>query len=115
MEKHETYCDYQTQQCSVCQSSISKKDFSQHVTKCTLVRLTCPECKIAFTQDEMGEHHTDVVCLKEQLRQLRQDSEENKRRFEKQSEEYNLELQKLRQNNDEYTRKIMKIQEYLCK
>jgi hypothetical protein len=87
-------------------------DFSEHVTKCTSVRLICPECKLAFTQGDMSERHTYVVCLKEQLRQ---DSEENKRRFEKQSEEYNRELQKLRQDNDEYTRQIMKIEEYLCK
>ncbi len=108
-------CDYQTQQCSGCRSQITKKDFSQHVAQCTWIGLTCPDCKLVLTRDNISERHTDVVCLKEQLRQLRQDSEENKRKFEKQSEEYNRELQKLRQDNDQYTRQLRKIEEYLCK
>lgn len=83
--------------------------------QCTSLEITCPKCQLVFNRGEINERHTNVVCLKEQLRQVRQVSEENKRNFEKQSEEYNYELQKLRQINDEYAKQIKKIEDYLCK
>jgi hypothetical protein len=112
LEKHQALCDYQTQQCSGCQLLITKKDFSQHVSKCTSIELTWSDCKLVFIRGDISEPHTNAVCLKEQFRQ---DFEENKRKFEKQSEEYKRELQKLRQDNDEYIRQIKKIEDYLRK
>jgi len=58
---------------------------------------------------------TEIQDLKQQIQQLRQESIENKDKFEKQLQEYQQELQKLRDENCRYIKQIYRIQEFLCK
>jgi len=87
LEKHEQECGYQPQQCPGCRSEILKKDFDNHTKSCALIKLTCQECKLVYKRGDAATVHTESICLKEQLRQLRDESKENKREI------YELKLQ----------------------
>ncbi len=79
LDKHEIECGYQPQQCPGCRSEILKKDFYNHKKNCPLIELTCQDCKLVYKAGEAATKHTDNICLREQLRQLRDESKENKR------------------------------------
>ena len=71
-------CGYQTQQCPGCRSQILKKDFQNHNKSCALVELICQDCQFAYNRREAITKHTENICLKEQLRQLREECKKNK-------------------------------------
>ncbi|CAF1247441.1 unnamed protein product [Rotaria sordida] len=75
LEKHETMCGYQLIKCTGCLSEILKKDFSEHQLQCPLTVTTCADCKIVYKQNDVFKHHSDAICLREQLRHLRQESQ----------------------------------------
>jgi len=64
-----------------------KKDFDNHTKNCALIKLTCEDCKLVYARRVASTEHTENICLKEQLRQLRDESKENKREI------YELKLQ----------------------
>lgn len=76
MEKHEIACDYQRQQCPGCRLQMLKKDFHNHVNECPAVELTCDDCKIVYRRSETMIKHTESKCLKEQLKQMRDECKE---------------------------------------
>jgi len=57
------------------------KDFVNHEMNCTLIELTCEDCQLVYKKNEADIKHTENICLKEQLRQLRNESKENKRQL----------------------------------
>jgi ribosomal protein S15P/S13E len=69
------------QQCPGGRSLILKKDFPQHEVQCILIERTCQDCKIVYKQHDGSSSHTDVMCLREQIRLLRQDYEQNKQKL----------------------------------
>ncbi len=69
-------CDYQLQRCPGCQSHILKKDFVNHVNECISIELTCDDCKMIYKRGEAATRHTENKCLKEQLRQIRDEGKE---------------------------------------
>jgi hypothetical protein len=69
------------QQCPGCRSPILKKDFPQHEIECVLIEVACQDCKIVYKQHDAASSHTDVMCLREQIRLLRQDYKENKQQL----------------------------------
>ena len=79
LERHEVQCGYQSQQCPGCRQQILKKDFAEHKTQCPLIELTCADCKLVYQRRDATARHTEAACLKEQLKQIRHESEENKR------------------------------------
>ncbi len=79
LDKHEIECGYQSQQCPGCQSQILKKDFDNHKSNCASIEMTCEDCKFVYKRGDVATIHTENICLKEQLRQLRDESKENKR------------------------------------
>ncbi|CAF1375471.1 unnamed protein product [Rotaria sordida] len=79
LDKHETECGFQYQQCPGCQSQILKKDFDNHTSSCASIELTCQDCKLIYKRGEAAKKHTEKICVKEQLRQLRDECKENKR------------------------------------
>ncbi len=56
-----------------------KKDFDNHTKNCALIELTCQDCKFVYKRGDAAMQHTENICLREQLRQLRDESKENKR------------------------------------
>jgi hypothetical protein len=78
LDKHEAECDYQSQQCPGCRSRILKKDFDDHTRSCASVELTCQDCKLIYKRGEAVTKHAENICLKEQLRQVREESKKNK-------------------------------------
>ena len=76
MEKHELECDYQLQQCPGCRLQILTKDFLDHINACLSIELTCDDCKIVYRRGESMIKHTEMKCLKEQLRQMRDECRE---------------------------------------
>jgi phage-related minor tail protein len=82
MEKHELQCDYRPHQCPGCQLQMLKKEFDNHVINCASIELTCEDCKVVYKKDEGVIKHTENICLKEQLRQLRNESKENQRQLQ---------------------------------
>lgn len=76
MEKHELECDYQLQQCPGCRLQILRKDFLDHINACLSIELTCEDCKIVYRRGETMFKHTEIKCLKEQLRQMRDECRE---------------------------------------
>ena len=79
LERHETQCGYQSLQCPGCRQRILKKDFDEHKAQCPLIELTCADCKLTYQRRDATARHTEATCLKEQLKQIRNESEENKR------------------------------------
>jgi hypothetical protein len=53
-------------------------DLVKHENECTLIELTCPECKLVYNRADADTKHTETICLKEQFRQLRDESNKNK-------------------------------------
>ena len=81
LEKHEE-CSYQFLKCPGCRAEVLKKDFSKHTSSCGSIELTCQDCKLIYKRGDAGTKHTESVCLREQLRQLRNESKENKREIQ---------------------------------
>jgi hypothetical protein len=78
LEKHESQCDYQPKQCPGCQLEVTKNDFANHEASCPLIELTCFDCKFVYKRCDASTKHTENVCLREQLRQLRNEFQANK-------------------------------------
>ncbi len=53
-----------------------KKDFINHVNECIAIELTCDDCKMVYKRGEASMKHTENKCLKEQLRQIRDECKE---------------------------------------
>jgi len=68
LETHEEECGYRQKDCSGCQNQISKKDFNDHFGTCPSVVLTCSECNADYRRKDQ-DGHTDIVCIRAQLRQ----------------------------------------------
>ncbi|CAF3980570.1 unnamed protein product [Rotaria sp. Silwood1] len=79
LDKHEIACGFQSQQCSGCQLQILKKDFDNHMSNCPSMQVTCQDCKLIYKRGDTAITHTENICLREQLRQLRDECKENKR------------------------------------
>ncbi|CAF3769508.1 unnamed protein product [Rotaria sp. Silwood1] len=79
LDKHEIECGFQSQQCSGCQLQILKKDFDNHMSNCPSMQVTCQDCKLIYKRGDTAIIHTENICLREQLRQLRDECKENKR------------------------------------
>ncbi|CAF4400203.1 unnamed protein product [Rotaria sp. Silwood2] len=75
LEKHEIMCGYQLLKCAGCLAEILKKDFTEHQSQCPLTVTTCDDCKMIYKQNDVLQTHSDVICLKEQLRQHQQQSQ----------------------------------------
>jgi hypothetical protein len=52
------------------------KDFGNHVNECVSIELTCNDCKMLYKRGEAATKHTENKCLKEQLRQVRDECKE---------------------------------------
>jgi hypothetical protein len=55
-----------------------KKDFDSHKRSCASIELTCQDCKLVYKRGEAATKHAENICLKEQLRQVREESRRNK-------------------------------------
>lgn len=86
LDKHEQDCQYQLQECTGCHVKILKKDFNEHEQHCTLIELTCPDCQLVYNRLT---EHTDMICLREQLRILHDESKQRKQDLEKLSNQWN--------------------------
>ncbi|CAF4058765.1 unnamed protein product [Rotaria sp. Silwood2] len=69
LDKHKIECDFQPRQCPGCKSQTLKKDFDNHTSNCPSIELTCQNCKLVFKRVDANQKHTDIICLKEQIRQ----------------------------------------------
>lgn len=92
MDRHELECEFQMHRCPGCRLEVLKKDMNNHQNTCEFIEIKCPDCKLAFKRADAINAHTENVCLKEQLRQLRNESKENKREIH----ELNLQLYEMR-------------------
>ncbi len=75
-------CGFQPQQCPGCRAHILKKDFDNHEKNCASIKLTCQDCKLVYKRGGAPAKHTDNICLKEQLRQMREESKKNQREIQ---------------------------------
>ena len=89
LDKHEIDCGYQLQQCPGCRSQILKKDFDNHKNTCASIELNCHDCKLVYQRGDSATKHTENICLREQLRQMRDESKENKREIHKLTHQWN--------------------------
>jgi hypothetical protein len=55
-----------------------KKDFDNHTGSCASIELTCEDCKVVYKRDEAATKHTESICLKQQLRQVKEESNKNR-------------------------------------
>jgi hypothetical protein len=55
-----------------------KKDFDTHQNNCASIELTCEDCKVVYKRDEAATKHTESICLKQQLRQVKEESNKNR-------------------------------------
>lgn len=69
-------CEYQLRQCHGCRVQLLRKDYLNHINECSLIELTCDECKLSYRRVDASNRHTDSKCIKEQLRQVRDECKE---------------------------------------
>ncbi|CAF3710229.1 unnamed protein product [Adineta steineri] len=108
LEKHEIGCGYKLQQCSGCHSTVLEKELSKHEDNCESIRLNCSECNVTYSRCDTSSH-TENTCLREQLRQLRQNSVAYK---QQQDEIINKLTAQLEQQKVDIQRHEMKIEEH---
>ena len=65
-------------QCAVCETTILKKDVMNHKRTCAAVRVSCKDCKATYKRGDFAKKHNHTTCLKQQVRQLREQTSENK-------------------------------------
>lgn len=53
-----------------------RKDYSNHLNECSLIELTCDECKLSYRRGDASNRHTESKCIKEQFRQVRDECKE---------------------------------------
>ena len=80
LQAHEQNCGYQLITCSGCEEQIVKKDFDAHHATCPLVLLACSACQSTYQRREESEH-TEIVCLRVQLHQVRDRAEQQEREY----------------------------------
>ena len=71
LDKHEIDCGFQPQRCAGCRSEIPKKDLICHESLCGSIELSCQDCQLAYKRQEAATKHSENICLKNQLRDLR--------------------------------------------
>lgn len=67
-------CGYRLIKCTGCQLEILQKNFAEHQVQCSMIVKTCADCRMINQQNNGSQNHSDVIYLKEQLRQLQQES-----------------------------------------
>jgi hypothetical protein len=92
-----------------------QKDLIKHEVQCGLIKLTCADCNLTYLRLDDDELHTDVLCLKKQLTDVRHHSQAKIRRLEGDLEQHNRQLLKLRQDCTEHTRKLIAMRKMMCK
>ncbi len=78
LDKHEIECGYQPLPCPGCRSHILKKDFDNHKSNCASIEMVCQDCKLVYKRGDAATKHTENICLREQLRKMREESKQNK-------------------------------------
>ncbi|CAF3763715.1 unnamed protein product [Adineta steineri] len=78
LEKHEFECQYQLVPCSGCELNIMKTDLTAHQLTCKAIKVICKDCRLVYKRGEFSKKHPQNICLREQIRQLREESVENK-------------------------------------
>lgn len=82
IDKHEFDCVYQLTQCPGCEKGVVKKDLATHKRMCPSMKVTCKDCKMMCKRGDFSKKHTSNICLSEQVRQLREESEEAKQKMQ---------------------------------
>ncbi|CAF2945808.1 unnamed protein product [Rotaria sp. Silwood2] len=106
VEKHERECDYQPQRCPGCNSSFAKKEIEKHKSQCELIEFTCEDCKIVYKRHDATQSHTDMICLKEQFRQFRHQSQEEIKQLKEENKQLKEELQQFRHQLQEEIKRL---------
>ncbi|CAF0814931.1 unnamed protein product [Adineta ricciae] len=75
LEKHEMMCGYQRVICNGCQLEMLQKNVIEHQSSCSAIVAKCDECKMIYKRAEVLTRHSDLMCLKKQLRDLQQESQ----------------------------------------
>ena len=83
LDKHEIECGFQPKRCSGCRSEIPKKDLVDHENQCGSIQLSCPDCNFVYQRQDAALRHTENICLKLQLRQMREETQVNKQELRK--------------------------------
>lgn len=68
-------CDYRLITCTGCQLEVLQKNFAEHQAQCPMTVKTCADCQMVYQQNNSSQIHSDVICLKEQFRQLQLESQ----------------------------------------
>lgn len=95
LKEHETNCGYRLMICSGCEKKIIKNEFHEHERTCPLVVLKCGECDSSYKRRDEGEH-TEIHCLRVQLRQIRERVEQVKQENDDKINELKTQVQHLR-------------------
>ncbi|UJR32582.1 hypothetical protein I4U23_020042 [Adineta vaga] len=99
--KHEAQCDYQPKECSGCKLQLLKKEYIEHENSCSEVELTCDDCKTIYKRSDALTSHSDMICLKEQLRRSQEDNQQLKVKINENLQEYEYKLRKFREDCEE--------------
>jgi hypothetical protein len=54
-----------------------KKDFDDHTGSCASIEITCGACKLVYKRGEGTIKHTEIICLKQQLGQVKEEAQKN--------------------------------------
>ncbi|CAF3329917.1 unnamed protein product [Rotaria socialis] len=95
IEAHELECGYKQLQCRGCHEAVLKMNHIDHENTCLQIELTCSECNTTYKRGDGTFVHTEVICLREQLRQLRLELQAHKKHAGQQIDEITEKIQPL--------------------
>ena len=102
IKTHELQCGYQPLQCRGCLDTVLKMVHIDHEDTCEQIELKCSECNLTYRRGDGTTAHTDVMCMKSQLRQLRQEFEIDKQQTREQ-------IRKLSEKTEQLSKAIQEI------
>ncbi|CAF5015778.1 unnamed protein product [Rotaria sp. Silwood1] len=94
LEKHEMTCGYQIVKCTACLKEILQKDLTEHQSQCQLNVTTFADFNIINKQNDVLQYQSEIISLREQLRQLQQESQYEIQQLKEQIRQAQSKIQK---------------------
>ncbi|CAF1147110.1 unnamed protein product [Adineta steineri] len=87
LEKHEMVCEYQHVKCTGCQLEMLQKNVTEHQSQCSAIVARCDDCKMVYKHVDTLTQHSDLICLRKQFRDFRQESQHEIQQLKEQLQE----------------------------
>jgi hypothetical protein len=77
-------CGYQRVKCAGCPLEMLQKDVTEHQSQCSAIVARCDDCKMVYKRADVLTQHSDLICLRKQLRDFRKESQDEIQKLKEQ-------------------------------